>query len=41
VRAGRFDGAATPADVAPTLARLAGVKLPGTDGRPLPVTPDP
>ena len=35
VKAGIYKGAASPADVAPTLARLAGVAFGGTDGRPL------
>jgi arylsulfatase A-like enzyme len=35
VKAGVYKSPATPADVAPTLARLAGVALDGTDGRPL------
>ena len=35
VKAGTYKGAATPADVAPTLARLVGVTFGGTDGRPL------
>jgi phosphoglycerol transferase MdoB-like AlkP superfamily enzyme len=35
VKAGVYKTPATPADVAPTLARLAGVALDGTDGRPL------
>jgi arylsulfatase A-like enzyme len=35
VKAGTYKGAASPADVAPTLARLAGVAFGGTDGRPL------
>jgi predicted AlkP superfamily pyrophosphatase or phosphodiesterase len=38
VRSGRVDAAATPADIAPTLARLTGVALSGTDGTALPVT---
>ena len=33
VKAGRYDRAATPADIAPTLARVAGVKLPKAEGR--------
>lgn len=37
VPAGRLDDAATPADIAPTLAHLAGVRLSDTDGRTLPV----
>ncbi len=37
VRAAHVDAAATPADIAPTLARLAGIALTGTDGHALPV----
>jgi predicted AlkP superfamily pyrophosphatase or phosphodiesterase len=37
IRAGHFDDAATPADIAPTLARLTGIGLTDTDGRALPV----
>lgn len=33
VKAGRYDAAATPADIAPTLARVAGVKMPKAEGR--------
>ena len=33
IRPGRYAGAATPADIAPTLARLVGVTLPRPDGR--------
>jgi arylsulfatase A-like enzyme len=33
VKAGRYDRAITPADVAPTLATLAGVSLPAAEGR--------
>jgi arylsulfatase A-like enzyme len=33
IRPGRFRTAATPADIAPTLAHLAGVALPKADGR--------
>jgi predicted AlkP superfamily pyrophosphatase or phosphodiesterase len=33
IKAGRFPQAATPADIAPTLAQLAGVKLPKAEGR--------
>ena len=33
VKAGRYDRAATPADIAPTLARVAGIKMPKADGR--------
>jgi predicted AlkP superfamily pyrophosphatase or phosphodiesterase len=35
VKAGTYTTPATPADVAPTLARLVSVPLAGTDGRPL------
>jgi predicted AlkP superfamily pyrophosphatase or phosphodiesterase len=35
VRPGTYDHAVTPADIAPTLARLAGVTMARTDGRPL------
>ncbi len=38
VRAGRTEAAATPADIAPTLAHLTGIPLSGTDGIVLPVT---
>lgn len=37
VRAARLQDEVTPADVAPTLARLAGIELKGTDGRALPL----
>ena len=33
VKAGRYDRAATPADIAPTLARGAGIKMPKAEGR--------
>ena len=33
VRAGRYDRATTPADIAPTLARVAGIKMTKADGR--------
>jgi arylsulfatase A-like enzyme len=33
IKPGTYDGDATPADVAPTLARLAGVRLPKATGR--------
>lgn len=33
VKAGRYDRAATPADIAPTLARVANVALPEAEGR--------
>jgi predicted AlkP superfamily pyrophosphatase or phosphodiesterase len=33
VKAGRYDRAATPADIAPTLARVAGIKMSKADGR--------
>jgi hypothetical protein len=35
IKPGRYDGGASPADVAPTLARVAGVALPKTEGRAL------
>jgi arylsulfatase A-like enzyme len=35
IKAGRYDGAASPADVAPTLARLAGVTLSKAEGHAL------
>ena len=35
IKAGRYDGAATPADIAPTLARVAGIHMPKAEGRPL------
>jgi arylsulfatase A-like enzyme len=35
VKPGRYDSAASPADVAPTLAALAGVPLPKAEGRAL------
>jgi hypothetical protein len=35
VRAGNYDRAVTPADVAPTLAALLGLSLPQAEGRPL------
>jgi predicted AlkP superfamily pyrophosphatase or phosphodiesterase len=35
IRPGQYGDAATPADIAPTLAVLAGVSLPAADGRPL------
>ncbi|HUR33540.1 MAG TPA: alkaline phosphatase family protein [Vicinamibacterales bacterium] len=35
VKAGHYDGAASPADIAPTLAALAGVVLPNAEGHPL------
>ncbi|MGH9314279.1 MAG: alkaline phosphatase family protein, partial [Vicinamibacterales bacterium] len=35
VKAGIYKSAATPADIVPTLARLAGVPFAGVDGRPL------
>jgi predicted AlkP superfamily pyrophosphatase or phosphodiesterase len=35
VKAGEYSGAATPADVVPTLAAVAGVRIEKTDGRPL------
>lgn len=33
IRAGRYDRAITPADIAPTLARVAGVQMPKAEGR--------
>ena len=33
VKAGRYDRAATPADIAPTLARVGGVQMPKAEGR--------
>jgi arylsulfatase A-like enzyme len=33
IRRGRYDGPATPADIAPTLSTLSGVAMPGADGR--------
>lgn len=33
IRAGRYENAATPADIAPTLAAIAGTALPQADGR--------
>jgi predicted AlkP superfamily pyrophosphatase or phosphodiesterase len=35
IKAGRFDTAVTPADIAPTLARVAGLQMPKAEGRPL------
>jgi phosphopentomutase len=35
VRPGTYEGAATPADIAPTLARICGVALPTASGRSL------
>ncbi len=35
VKSGRYDGTASPADVAPTLATLVGIPLPKAEGRPL------
>jgi len=35
VRPGRYDGQASPADIAPTLARMCGIALPTATGRPL------
>ena len=35
IKAGRYDAAVTPADIAPTLARIAGVQMPKAEGRPL------
>lgn len=36
IRSGRFNARVTPADIAPTLAHLAGITLPKADGRVLP-----
>ena len=33
IRAGRYDRAVTPADIAPTLARVAGIQMPKAEGR--------
>jgi hypothetical protein len=33
VKAGEYTGAATPADVAPSLAALAGITMPRAEGR--------
>ena len=33
IKAGRYEQAATPADVAPTLARVAGIKMGRAEGR--------
>jgi phosphopentomutase len=33
IKAGQFDNAATPADIAPTLAKIANVHLPKAEGR--------
>jgi hypothetical protein len=33
IKAGRYERAATPADIAPTLARVAGVQMPKAEGR--------
>jgi arylsulfatase A-like enzyme len=33
IRRGRYRDAASPADIAPTLAALAGLRLPSADGR--------
>ncbi|OLC51455.1 MAG: hypothetical protein AUH43_02620 [Acidobacteria bacterium 13_1_40CM_65_14] len=35
IKPGRYDQAATPADIAPTLAKLCGITLPNAEGRPL------
>jgi arylsulfatase A-like enzyme len=35
IKAGRYDAAATPADVAPTLAAICGITLPQAEGHPL------
>lgn len=42
VRTGRYEEPATPADLVPTLAAIAGVRIERTDGRPLePALPEP
>jgi predicted AlkP superfamily pyrophosphatase or phosphodiesterase len=33
IKAGRYDRATTPADIAPTLARVAGIQMPKAEGR--------
>jgi phosphopentomutase len=33
IKAGRYPQAASPADIAPTLAQLVGVKMPKAEGR--------
>ena len=33
IKAGTYNDAATPADIAPTIARIVGVQLPAPDGR--------
>ena len=33
VKAGRYERAVTPADIAPTLARVAGIQMPKAEGR--------
>ena len=33
IKAGRYDRAVTPADIAPTLARVAGIQMPKAEGR--------
>ena len=35
IKPGRYDQAATPADIAPTLGALSGVTLPRAEGRAL------
>ncbi len=35
IRAGKYSGAVTPADIAPTLAKLTGITIARTDGQPL------
>jgi predicted AlkP superfamily pyrophosphatase or phosphodiesterase len=35
IKPGRYDGTASPLDIAPTLAGIAGIKLPDADGRAL------
>jgi hypothetical protein len=33
IKAGRYDGPTTPADIAPTLARIAQIRMPKAEGR--------
>jgi len=35
IKPGRYDSAASPADIAPTLANLVGIALPGAEGHAL------
>ncbi|HXU82938.1 MAG TPA: hypothetical protein VN914_16180, partial [Polyangia bacterium] len=35
VKSGKYDRSITPADVAPTLARLIGIQLPRAEGTPI------